>query len=351
MLLRHGEEALPKRSTSADGVLPQTRLRLVNPQRHVAARRQAVVFDRQSLVVQAVAGFVQDAEKRHGKVMLVVPRRDPAVVRAHAAAERMMGHVQPPASKVEPDRLRHQLAERFLSGHRIPATEQFAPRLAAAADQCSDQRRQLVPQSGQYAGHVGRPRQRLEIIQQCVVGLVRITGRLGLLAFQLKDLFQVRTKESKVVILAGFGPGLLAQHASPRQLLDQRLRQLAAFFVVSPQLAKRRAGRTVRIGVQPTAGQFAQPRADLRVGAAAMHQSGQVRDLLGAVLARRRRQHRPFVPAEQFLDRFDQRRLTNENTQLIVHDRQRGVHPRLLEVAYEPTRQRISESRLYPHGL
>ena len=72
----------PERAAAADGVLPQPRLRLVDPQRHERARRQAVVLGRQALIVDAVPGLVQDAEERGRKEVLVIPRRDAAIVRA-----------------------------------------------------------------------------------------------------------------------------------------------------------------------------------------------------------------------------------------------------------------------------
>ena len=54
---------LPERPAAADLVLPQARLRFVNAQRGSRAQRRAEMLGRQALLVDAVAGFVQDAEE------------------------------------------------------------------------------------------------------------------------------------------------------------------------------------------------------------------------------------------------------------------------------------------------
>ena len=52
-----------------------------------------------------------------------------------------------------------------------------------------------------------------------------------------------------------------------------------------------------------------QPLAYPGIGPPLVDNTGEMGDLLGAVLARRRRQHAPLVPAQNRLDRLDERRL------------------------------------------
>ena len=106
--------------------------------------------------------------------MLVEAGGDPAVARPDARAERVGGHVQPPALEVEADRRGHRLAEDPLPIARIRAVQDrgcASSRLSArsrapwqAADVlCSggfgdrrDQRDQLAPQRLEENGQVGR---------------------------------------------------------------------------------------------------------------------------------------------------------------------------------------------------
>ena len=62
-LLGAREEVLPERPAAADLVLPQPRLRLVDAERTGGAERRAEVFGGEALFVDAVARFVEDAEK------------------------------------------------------------------------------------------------------------------------------------------------------------------------------------------------------------------------------------------------------------------------------------------------
>ena len=87
ILLGLGIEVRPERPAAADQILPHPRLRLVNAQRDEFAQRQPEMLDRQALIVDAVARFVQNAEKRRIEELLVVAGRDAAVVRAQASSK------------------------------------------------------------------------------------------------------------------------------------------------------------------------------------------------------------------------------------------------------------------------
>ena len=102
--LGQGEEVRPEGVAAGDEILPQPRLRLVDAQRDRLARRQPVVFRRQALFVDAVAGLVQDSEEGGVEELFVVTGRNAAIVRPQRGAERVCRHVQPPPAEIEPDR-------------------------------------------------------------------------------------------------------------------------------------------------------------------------------------------------------------------------------------------------------
>ena len=75
-----------ERFAAADLVLPKARLGLVNGERTVGRTRGAVALRGQVLLVDAVAGFVEDAEERFVELPGVVARRQAAVAGADAGA-------------------------------------------------------------------------------------------------------------------------------------------------------------------------------------------------------------------------------------------------------------------------
>ena len=80
---------------------------------------RSILLAIESLLVEAVADLVHDAEKRVGEMVLVEPGRDPAISWPDPRAKRMGGHVQPAALEVETHRRRHSLAENLLPITRI----------------------------------------------------------------------------------------------------------------------------------------------------------------------------------------------------------------------------------------
>ena len=56
----------------------------------------------EALLVEAVADLVEDAEECVAEVVLVVPRRDPAVARPDPGAKRVGAYVEPPGLKSKP---------------------------------------------------------------------------------------------------------------------------------------------------------------------------------------------------------------------------------------------------------
>lgn len=63
------KEIPPERIVAADEIFPESRLGLVDAERHIAARGEPILFASQSLVIDTVPGLVQDAEKGGRKEM------------------------------------------------------------------------------------------------------------------------------------------------------------------------------------------------------------------------------------------------------------------------------------------
>src|SRR5690625_2058699 len=94
-------EMLPKRTTPPDLILPKATLRFVNGHPDSFAQRIAPVLQRQSLLVKPVSGFMDRAENRIERIVLIVARRHPCIG-CIAAAKRMERAVDPTTIKIEP---------------------------------------------------------------------------------------------------------------------------------------------------------------------------------------------------------------------------------------------------------
>ncbi len=114
---------LPERAAAADLVFPHPRLRFVDAERDVFAERQPILLARQTLVVEPVARFVEDAEEPVGKSVLVVPSGEPHIARAQARTERMRSNIQPARAEVESNGPRRVGAELLLGIDRKTARE------------------------------------------------------------------------------------------------------------------------------------------------------------------------------------------------------------------------------------
>ena len=95
------EEVLPESWTAANEILPHPRLRFVDAQRNGLAHRRAKCVFVKTLLVNAVAGFVQRPEESSGEMMFVISRGEAAVAGAETAAEWMSGDIQPPGIETE----------------------------------------------------------------------------------------------------------------------------------------------------------------------------------------------------------------------------------------------------------
>ena len=85
----------------------------------------------ESLIVDAMARFVKDAEEGFVEMARIVARGEPAIAGTDAAAEGMHGRVEPAGREVEADRRRRGLAEQKLTIHRKFTLQYVSFRLAA----------------------------------------------------------------------------------------------------------------------------------------------------------------------------------------------------------------------------
>ena len=297
----------PEVSRAADEVLPEPRLRLVHAERRRLAGRQPIPVATQSLLVQAVPRLVHDPEQGRGQEAFVPPGGDPAVIGTGGRTERMIRRVEPSALEVETDARRDLLHEAALDLDRIVPTKQRVvgtlPRLDAASHERHDARAQPAEDLGDR-----RPAGAgLVIVHQRVVGIE--VGKLArrLLALEAEDASQPRLQHRPRGIGPSPGPCLLPLDTGAGQLLDQPGGEPRLLGEIVTEQANRRLRLGRSVPGQRACGEGGEPLPLHRIDALAVDERGQRRHLIRAIASRGDGHHRAFIPAEQPLDRREQR--------------------------------------------
>ena len=174
------------------------------PSETASPQRRAEVLGGQALVVEAVAGLVEDAEERVAEVLLVVAGGDAGVAGADAGAERVDGDVEPagveveadgarrPRCRVSPGRRRDSCARgsrRALFGR----TSTIRPTRSTSGARSAAKTRSTV--LGGLAG--------LEVVEQGVVAAsAGVAEAVGLLPLEVQASSRARAERGEVVLLA-----------------------------------------------------------------------------------------------------------------------------------------------------
>src|SRR4029079_11957150 len=97
--------------------------RLMDPERNRIAHGRTMVRGVEALVIEPVAGLMQDSEERVDEPVRTEAGGNPAVAGPDPRAERMGRGVEPPTFEIEADRRSHGLAEYPLAVDREIALE------------------------------------------------------------------------------------------------------------------------------------------------------------------------------------------------------------------------------------
>jgi hypothetical protein len=181
-----------------------------------------------------------------------------------------------------------------------------------------NQRHEVAAQGVEHSGQVAAFGSGLVVLQQGVVGCIRVTETFGLAPLERHHAVEPRPEADEVRVAAGGQPCLLGQRDGAGQLRDQRARQPGGAVVGAAQLAHVDGRGGQRIAHQRRALQFGEELADARVGGAVVFEAGQQRHLLPAVLGPAARHVRLLVPAQEHGARTEQRLLAHAPGQFVV---------------------------------
>src|SRR5581483_9229733 len=128
----------------------------MDAQRDGAAHGRAEMLGVEALVVDAVAGLVQDAEEALVEETRIVACGESAIARADAAAEGMGRDVEPAGAKVEADSRGCRLAKELLPLDGKVTLQNIAAWLLLRRGDGGNKRHQVLAQSGKDVGNLGR---------------------------------------------------------------------------------------------------------------------------------------------------------------------------------------------------
>ncbi len=164
-------------------------------------------LDRQSLLVEPVSRFVQDAEQTGSEVGALTAPGEAHVAGIEAGAERMRREIEPTAIEVEADllapptsRTRAGLAR---EGAEAALSSTSTPESAAALTIAGELGGEAVEQRGEARGAQAR----LVLVEQAVVGMVADGADLRFLAAQLDDALERRREQREALLAARALPG------------------------------------------------------------------------------------------------------------------------------------------------
>lgn len=293
-LLRAVEEVFPERAAATDLVFPEAGLRFVNTERAGLAEGRAEVGGVEALFVDAVAGFVEDAEKALVEFAEGVTRGQSTIAGAHAAAEGMRRDIEPTGGEIEADGGGGALAEEMLAVEDEFARQQILSRFFRRSDDRAHERDEFGPEVGedlrnQFCGHAG-----FVFVEQGIVRRFFEADGLSFFAFERDDLFEPGGERGKIVLGAGFLPNVLRSRRRAGDLFDEAGGHLHSAIVRAANLTD--VDRL--IGVELRFLQFAEKFAKAWRRQLFVRYLCEERHLIGAKRGALGRHVRAFVPTE-----------------------------------------------------
>ena len=158
-----------------------------------------------------MAGFMENAIKRSGEILLVVSRGQAGVARAEARTKRVGRGVDPAGGEVESDCLRDLAVEGRLRRRRVGTGEQAVRKPSGMFGGGPDERGNLWRQFREERGDIRRACAHLIFVEKSVIPAGLPPPGVGLLACQHDQLPEVRLEHRKVRFLPCLRPDTLCE--------------------------------------------------------------------------------------------------------------------------------------------
>jgi hypothetical protein len=158
------------------------------------------------LIVETVAGLVEDPVEGDHEVVFVVAGGHAGIARTKARAEGVGAGVESAGIRIESEFGQEGLEEFLLVGARVVTAKVFTGRVRGNGKSFFGDRDQAGAKFGKERSDIASQPTRFVAFEEGIVGLVGVAPEVGHLAGKGEKFFEVRGKGGEVRVFSGFDP-------------------------------------------------------------------------------------------------------------------------------------------------
>ena len=274
-----GPPGFPEGAGAADTVFPKAGLGFVNTEGGGLAQGGTDLRFGETLIVETVAGLVEDPVEGDHEVGFVVTGGHAGIARTKARAEGVGAGVEPAGSRIESDFGQEGLEEFPLVGARVVTAKVFTGRVRGNGKSFFGDRDQAGAKFGKERSDIAGEPTWFVAFEEGIVRLVGVAPEVGHLAGEREKLFEVGGKGGEVGVFAGFEPSGAGESDGELVFFDQFGRDAGGSVVVVPPTGK--GGSFGRVGGKRNVFALVEPMGDVGVGGEAVGDAGEEGGLFG----------------------------------------------------------------------
>ena len=236
-LLGAWEPFFPEGAAAADVVFPESGLGFVDAEGDGLTGGEVEVGGGEALFVEAVAGFVHDAEEGGGEVVFVVAGGEADVGGAEGGAEGVGGGVDASALEVEAEGLGDFVVEGLLGFDGSGAVEVVERDGGGGLDGGGGDFGEFTADGVEEGGDFGGFGAAFVFGEEGVVGLVFVAPVVGFFAGDGEELVEMRGEGGEVVVFASLAPGGFGEGGGFGVAFDEFGGEFGGAFVLVSEFA------------------------------------------------------------------------------------------------------------------
>ena len=317
-----GPPGFPEGAGAADTVFPKAGLGFVNTEGGGLAQGGTDLRFGETLIVETVAGLVEDAIKGDHKVGFVVTGGHAGIARAKARAEGVGAGVEPAGSRIESDFGQESLEEFLLVGARVVTAKVFTGWVRGNGKSFFGDRDQAGAKFGKERSDIAGEPTWFVAFEEGIVRLVGVAPEVGHLAGEGEKFFEVGGKGGEVGIFAGLEPSGAGEADGEFVFFNQFGGDAGGAVVVVPPTGD--GGGFGRVGGKRNVFARVEPMGDVGVGGEAVGDAGEERGLFGTEGVAFGGEDGFLIPREEAGGGAEQGEVFPSGAELFVGLRERG---------------------------
>jgi hypothetical protein len=272
-------------------------LGFVNAEGGGLAKGRAELGFGETLVVEAVAGLVEDPVEGDHEVVFVVAGGHAGIAWAEARAEGVGTGVEAPGVNVEPDFRQKELEEFLLIGAGVVASESFTGGGLRQGESFFGYGNEARAKFGKKRSNIASQPTRFVAFEESIVGLVGVAPEVRHLAGEGEKFFEVWGKGGEVRVFAGIDPRGAGEADGELVFFDKFGGDASGAMVVVAPTGD--GGGLGGVGWEGSAFALIEPAGDVSVCREAVGDTGEKGGLFGTEGVAFRGEQGFLIPAEE----------------------------------------------------